>query len=238
MGSGDDEFFSTRKVIKKNLWQCLWILLGNYVISGLPVLEARSAIPSMIKIPGGSFVQGKPIGAGAAGKTTEFLETFFIDSHEVSNREFSRQFPGHAFRSGADAHPVSDVTWLEAQAYCRKVGKRLPSGAEWEKAARGPDGRLYPWGDKVPKKKPHPYYSGLVKRRVGLNRRDVSIYGVRDMAGSVWEWTADRVGGKAATRGGLWNFHLDYEYSKTFERNLLAPESRFLFLGFRCARSE
>lgn len=166
------------------------------------------------------------------------METFFIDSHEVTNQQFTERFPEHSFREGAEKHPVSHVTWQEAKVYCSVVGKRLPSEAEWEKAARGTDGRLYPWGDQVPKKKPHPYYSGLVKSTVGFNRKDVSFYGVRDMAGSVWEWTADQMDGKTVTRGGLWNYHLDYDYSKTFERNLIDPDQRFIFLGFRCARSK
>jgi len=73
---------------------------------------------------------------------------------------------------------------------------------------------------------------------VGLNRNDISYYGLNDMAGSVWEWTGEQVDGKIVVRGGLWNLHLDYEYSKTFERNLLDPDRRFPFLGFRCARSK
>lgn len=191
----------------------------------------------MMEIPGGSFIRGNPA-AGHDGNAKDFLETFFIDTHEVTNREFFERVPGQKVRAGSEAHPVSGVTWLEARNHCRLEGKRLPSEAEWEKAARGTDGRSYPWGEKVPKRKPHPFYSGLVKRSVGLDRKDVSFYGVRDMAGSVWEWTADRVGGKAAARGGLWNYHLDYEYSKTFERNLIDPSLRFIFLGFRCARSK
>ena len=221
-----------------NLLKSVLILLGCSFVSGIPIAEARPTVPSMIEIPGGPFIQGAPSPTRPEKNADASLQPFFIDSFEVTNHEFSTRFPEHAFRPGADAHPVSHVTWREANTYCRRVGKRLPSEAEWEKAARGTDGRLYPWGDKVPKRKPHLYISGLVKRRVGLNRKDVSAYGVRDMAGSVWEWTADRKDGKAITRGGLWNHHLDYEYSKTFERNLVDPKSRFIFLGFRCARSK
>ena len=155
----------------------------------------------MIEIPGGSFIQGNPVDTdGSEGIAKVSLETFFIDSHEVTNEEYFEVFPEKNVRAGAKAHPVSEVTWQEAQNHCRLQGQRLPSESEWEKAARGTDGRLYPWGDKVPKRKPHPFYSGVVKRSVGLNRKDVSFFGVRDMAGSVWEWTADRMDGKIAVR--------------------------------------
>lgn len=192
----------------------------------------------MVEIPAGPFIQGNPSNSLPDLKSNVHLESFFIDRHEVTNARFSERFPGHTYWPGADSHPVSEVTWHQAQQFCKLEGKRLPSEMEWEKSARGPEGRLYPWGNKVLKKKPHPFYSGIIKRRVGLNRKDVSIYGVRDMAGSVWEWTSDRVEGKVAVRGGLWNLHLDYEYSKTYERNLIHPERRFIFLGFRCAKSK
>ncbi len=164
------------------------------------------------------------------------LDSFWIDLYEVTNEEFAQTFPQHSFWENAGPHPATNITWQEAQTYCIAVGKRLPTEAEWEKAARGDDARIYPWGNKLPRKKPHPFYSGLIKRRVGLNKKDSSPYGVRDMAGSVWEWTASDTEGKKITRGGLWNFHLEYEYSKTFDRNLVAASSRLPFLGFRCAR--
>lgn len=164
------------------------------------------------------------------------LDEFSIDRYEVTNAEFAKQFPEHSFWENAGNHPVTNVTWQEAQSYCTNLGKRLPTEEEWEKAARGEEARIYPWGNKRPKKKAHPFYSGLIKRRVGLNKKDSSPYGVRDLAGSVWEWTASEAEGKKVTRGGLWNFHLEYEFSKTFDCNLIDPSSRLPFLGFRCAR--
>lgn len=192
-------------------------------ISASPIFASE-----MVEIPAGNFVMG-------IDSETVKLDTFFIDRHEVTNAEYA--VSGHRYPAGAEMHPVSDVTWAEAMAFCKKSSKRLPTEAEWEKAARGADGRVYPWGDKV-REKPHPYFSGLIKRRVGLQTQDTSPYGVADMAGSVWEWTLDENEGKKVARGGLWNLHLDYEYSKTYDRAFIVAGQRFPFLGFRCARSK
>lgn len=188
----------------------------------------------MIDIPAGPFWAGDAA-SGSGRRVT--LPAFLIDRDEVTNDAFAGQFPGHAFPPGAGSHPASGMTWEEARRFCVNSNKRLPTAHEWEKAARGDDGRLYPWGDRHPKKTFHPFFSGVVKRQSGLDRRDVSIYGLRGMAGSLWEWTGEEQGGKKAARGGLWSLHLDHEYSKTFERIFISPESRFVFLGFRCARS-
>ncbi|MBT3923230.1 MAG: SUMF1/EgtB/PvdO family nonheme iron enzyme [Nitrospina sp.] len=199
--------------------------------------ESKYAYSSeMVEVPAGKSVIGEISNNDALPQQVLQLQTFSIDRFEVTQEEYARFFPEFIFWQGAEAHPATNITWYQAQSYCEQVGKRLPTEQEWEKSARGTDARLYPWGDKPPRKKPHPFYSGIIKRRVGLNKKDNSPYGVRDMAGSVWEWTASFENGKNVTRGGLWNHHLDYEYSKTFERNLIAPSGRFIFLGFRCAK--
>jgi formylglycine-generating enzyme required for sulfatase activity len=228
---------SVDEVKKTKFFNILLFLSVTFLASGI-IVPKGWASSLMVEIPAGSFIQGPPLKSPSTEEASVYLEAFLIDTHEVTNEEFSEKFSDHTFWPGAEPHPVSQVTWNEAQKYCRLAGKRLPTESEWEKSARGPDGRIYPWGKKVLKKKPHPFYSGIIKRRVGLNRKDVSFYGVRDMAGSVWEWTSDRVEDKAVARGGLWNLHLDYEYSKTYERNLIPPDRRFIFLGFRCARSK
>jgi formylglycine-generating enzyme required for sulfatase activity len=198
---------------------------------------AEYSFPSeMIEISAGQFTMGDNADGHALPKKTLQLEAFSIDKFEVTQEEFAKQFPEFTFWKDAQAHPVTNITWHQAKSYCLQVGKRLPTEEEWEKSARGTDARLYPWGDKPLRKKPHPFYSGIIKRRVGLNKKDNSLYGVRDMAGSVWEWTASPDSEKKVTRGGLWNHHLDYEYSKTFDRNLIAPSEQYIFLGFRCAK--
>jgi formylglycine-generating enzyme required for sulfatase activity len=189
----------------------------------------------MIHIPAGPFFMGEPSGPDAPLKEVT-LDAFFIDPVEVTNRAFQTLFTTHSYPSGAGEHPASLVTWEEAKAYCERLDKRLPSEAEWEKAARGTDGRIYPWGDKVLRTGAHPSISGMIKRKAGFNKKDRSPYGVLEMASSVWEWTAGENGAEKIARGGLWNLHLDYEYSTAFDRITIAPERRYIFLGFRCAR--
>ena len=196
----------------------------------------KSFSSEMVEVPAGEFVMGNNADAHALPKENLQLGTFSIDRFEVTQEEFAQLFPEYTFWKGAETHPATHITWFQAQSYCDRIGKRLPSEEEWEKSARGTDARLYPWGNKPLRKKPHPFYSGIIKRRVGLNKKDNSPYGVRDMAGSVWEWTASSENGKKITRGGLWNHHLDYEYGKTFDRNPISPSEQFIFLGFRCAK--
>ncbi|PIQ96764.1 MAG: hypothetical protein COV67_07755 [Nitrospinae bacterium CG11_big_fil_rev_8_21_14_0_20_56_8] len=210
--------------------------IGMIVAAGC--LAAPAWGSGTIEIPAGPAVLGGGTDSAARAEGIVSLDTFYIDAYEVTNAEFAFVFPGHPFPPGSEDQPVSEVPWQDANAYCEISGKRLPTEAEWEKAARGVDGRTYPWGEQLPRQHPHPYHSGLIKRNVGHDRLDISPFGAHDMAGSVWEWTADRIDHKAVVRGGLWNLHLDYEYSKTFDRNLIPADQSFSFLGFRCARSE
>ena len=204
------------------------------------VLLATPAIAtaaSTVVIPEGPFTMGKGMKPPHGPERRLFLGPFLIDQHEVTHEEFKEQFPKHRYRKGAAQHPMTKVTWYVAKQYCEKVGGRLPTEPEWEKAARGEHGFIYPWGDRKPKKRPHPFYSGVIKKNVGSNKTDVSTYGIHDMAGSVWEWTNDSKGPLKIIRGGLWNQHLDFEYSKAFEKATIPPGERLSFLGFRCVRS-
>ncbi len=135
----------------------------------------------------------------------------------------------------APDQPVVGVSWYEADAFCRSRGLRLPSEAEWERAARGDQGRRFPWGEQwVEAWAAHRGGARhtLPVRAIAENR---SPYGLYDCAGNVWEWCADEYAeGLRSARGGSWNAHPPQ--LRCAARNAWPPDARFSNLGFRAAR--
>ena len=206
---------------------------------------------AVIEIPGGEFI---------CGDRDEicYLSGFGISKYLVTNVQYAEFLAEHpslpapyvdadwaspynwdlerrTYPEGKANLPVLLVTWEEAQAYCSWAGGRLPTELEWERAARGDDGRVYPWGDT-----PNPAYANVRESGlgspipVGIYLEGVSPYGLLDAAGNVWEWTADDFNGNTkAIRGGAWNFSMDS--AKTFERECSRPENRSHGIGFRVA---
>ncbi len=152
------------------------------------------AVPQgMVLAPAGSFKMGAAERAPDELPLREIaLPAYYIDRFEVTNQAFKTAFPEHAYPEGQDNLPAMGVSWTQALRYCESVGKRLPTEAEWEKAARGADGREYPWGDVFDVAMGNTIESGLgVPTRVGNFYASASVYGCMDMAGNAYEWTMD-----------------------------------------------
>jgi formylglycine-generating enzyme required for sulfatase activity/predicted Ser/Thr protein kinase len=230
----------------------------------------------MLYVSGGAFAMGSDDADLEAGdderpQHTVFLSGYWIDQTEVTNRMYALCVQAGICRppekSGSktrliyygdsrfDDYPVIYVAWEDADAYCRWAGRRLPSEAEWEKAARGIDGRIYPWGDTPPNPGLLNYNNQIGDTvPVGSYPNGVSPYGALDMAGNVGEWTADwysedyygvspaynplgpSLGTYRVLRGGSW-FSSSRAVRVAF-RLWNYPDLRFDSSGFRCAHVE
>lgn len=247
------------------------------LLIALPILAAPTATSvvvgddgaPMVHVPAGDFFMGTDTGEHEDEKPRHrvFLSAFFIDIYEVTVSRYARFLeveehePPFLWTQATDVQhrekPVIGVDWYDASAYCRWAHKRLPTEAEWEKAARGPDGRIYPWGNAPPTPAHAKYgdrtakgYEGLA--RVGSFAAGKSPYGVHDLAGNVWEWVADRyeatyyrahdtrdpkgpsTGPLRILRGGSWNS--EAAIIRAANRSGYVPSARRSDFGFRCAR--
>ncbi|MFN0195476.1 MAG: formylglycine-generating enzyme family protein [Planctomycetaceae bacterium] len=258
----------------------------------------------MVAIPAGEFLMGstdeeidadfKAIGYPADWKKhaldelprhRQAVKSFLIYQHEVTNEQYQafckatehkppEYWKDGKFPEGKENHPVVQVSWHDAQAYCEWAGTRLPTEAEWEFAARGDadadkPSRKYPWGDEWDRTlansaslhadidvndaviwqkwydKDQSQYP--LTSPVGHFEKGISPLGVYDMAGNAWEWSADAYSlftdevrnkdikdAPRVTKGGSWAnvpFHL-----RCADRNSVAPDTRNLYIGFRCAK--
>jgi formylglycine-generating enzyme required for sulfatase activity len=177
---------------------------------------------------------------------------FRMDRTEVTQEEYRAcvaaracSLPARAFDPDQrPKKPITHVTWDQARIFCAWAGKRLPTEAEWELAARGLDGRIYPWGDDPPTcETAHTSNCGEAPADVGGRPAGASPSGLLDMAGNVDEWvedlyvgyanlgTASNPSGQRVARGGAY----DAWHSRSTARNALQPDYHDGLLGFRCA---
>jgi formylglycine-generating enzyme required for sulfatase activity len=156
----------------------------------------------LVKIPAGEFLMGSPEDQGEPDERPQHrvhVSEFLIDKTEVSWRQLRKfaearatPLPPAPLWGTPDDYPASFVVWEEAKEYCAWVGGRLPTEAEWEKAARGTDGRTYPWGSEWDPGRCNSLHGGPHRpESAGSYPSCLSPYGVLDMSGSVWEWCAD-----------------------------------------------
>ena len=231
---------------------------------------------AMVLVPAGEFIMGSEEYSDEKPRHQVYLDTFYIDKYEVTNACFQRFVQATGYRTqaeregessytwrvpqgsgssiaGLEQHPVVQVSQEDAKAYCTWAGKRLPTEAEWEKAARGTDGRNYPWGNQFDSRQGN--FEGKNKSTVPIGSYEggKSPFGAYDMAGNVWEWVSDwydddyyrnspvrnpqgpASGGQVARRGGGWSNNA--LLVRTPSRGRYGPAFRFFDIGFRCAKT-
>lgn len=230
------------------------------------IINERDGSP-MVKIPAGPFLYGSSVARlQTLFETKEFTqeireefleidehevttEAYYIDVFPITNKQYSKFLTESGYekrpsylndtRLGAEANPVVGVDWDGATAYASWAGKLLPSEEQWEKAARGVDGRIFPWGDK-----PNPSLCNCAEvgysstSPIGRFSQGRSPYNVEDMAGNVWEMTTGQWHGSSKTmRGGAYLTRLSYCHTTIrwtpAEEEL---ESGAKWLGFRCVK--
>ncbi|MBI5804421.1 SUMF1/EgtB/PvdO family nonheme iron enzyme [candidate division TA06 bacterium] len=243
-------------------------IAAKVTIDGNGIGESINPIDGsvLIEIPAGIFPMGskddqddeKPV-------HTVYLDKYYIGKYEVTVGQFKkycnvtgRTMPEQPSFNNQPDYPVVNVSWEAAKAYCDWAGLRLPTEAEWEKAARGSDGRKYTWGNKWDQSKcnsngngdNYPYTSPVSSFPSG-----VSPYGCFNMIGNVWEWCHDNyddnyysssppdsnpqgpgIPGFRVYRGGSWG--LDYSYCRTGKRNSSETGFGFRDIGFRVAKGK
>jgi len=207
------------------------------IIADLPV------VAGMVLVPAGSFLYGPD------GKEV-FLDMFYIDRSPVTNAEYERFVRETGYRPPRYAddprlnepeQPVTGVSYADAAQFARWAGKELPTEQQWEKAARGTDGRVYPWGNDPPGASDASFgqdpETGTPKA-VASWPRNVSPFGAQDMCGNVWEWTASRYKKDSefhVVRGGCYNDPV--EYLHVYYRLEAHPKDKCEAIGFRCVKN-
>ena len=194
----------------------------------------------MVYIPAGEFIMGDEEVPETQDEKLVSSSAYLIDRYEVSHEDYKTFRSKHSFHPKRSKWPVAFVTYADAESFCQAKGKRLPSEIEWEKAARGTDGRKWPW--KIFIDHPNNGFSGFMPEPVDKRKNWISPYGLYGMGHNVWEWTTNdykllgREGKFKVIRGGLLQSHLTIKFSPTWFRNWMEPQAKFNFIGFRCAK--
>jgi len=215
----------------------------------LAYLDDPRDLGEMADVPGGEFQRGEE-------RESTYAMAYRICRYPVTNGQYARflaknpQYPvpyldevwaepynwdprQRTYPEGKANHPAVLVSWEDALAYCEWAGVRLPTEEEWEKAARGKDGRIYPWGDDFDPQRANVRESRIGSTTpVGIYPDGASPYGLLDCAGNVWEWTTSQEGeNQFVIRGGSWNFYA--RDARCFASEISHPGNRSNRIGFR-----
>lgn len=237
-------------------------LLTVQVYAATNIFVAKDG-SEMVLVPAGEFVVGSLDGEWDEAPPRRIsLPAFYIDKFEVTHEQYARflaetkhqapvDWPGGQMPAKLAKHPVVNIAFSDAEAYARWAGKRLPTETEWEKAARGADGRLFPWGGAITNRSAWGEWGKERTWPVGSFTNDISPYGVMDMAGNVWEWTAswyEAYPGNSQLEisfgkkyrvirgGGAIEYYGKPATRRCAQRGYSAPYGTFDGLGFRCVR--
>ena len=231
----------------------------------------------MVLVPAGEFTMGSNDGSDDEKPVHQvYLDAYYLDKYEVTVGQYAKFLKATGFNGppmwttmdqpSHQKRPIVNVDWSDASNYCEWAGKRLPTEAEWEKAARGTDGRIYPWGNEPPNTLRANYgqekwnnHTALVP--VGQLKDGKSPYEIYDLAGNVWEWVSDwydpdyyatsppqnpkgpENGKYRVLRGGSWDLAPEHLRSTRRDFNLPlspsyeSPSYRNFNSGFRCAKN-
>ncbi len=234
-----------------------------------PVKQKISPVDGMVQlyVPAGGFPMGNPYSDGSSSPVHGvYLKAFWIDRVEVSNAMYLKcikagkctplvsdniYYKNWIYRD----HPVVYVTWQQARTYCKWARRDLPTEAQWEKAARGTDGRLYPWGEQKPNPSLANFAGSLIHQSVSVYRYPLgaSPYGALNMSGNAREWVLDwydpnyysispvknprgpKQGTERSLRSGSYNEDaLEIMATRRYKHQ---PQSAGLSRGFRCAEN-
>jgi len=203
-------------------------------------MEESKQYENMVLIPASEFIMGsKKRSVMSSGRDKVRLESFYMDIYPVTNEAYARVITDWKYDPEKRNYPVVGISYDSILEYCRLTGKRLPTEAEWEKAARGDqDERRYPWGDVFDEKKCQcrKFFFHLIRKVTAVNVHEAgkTPYGCYDMIGNVWEWTATEVDdGRVILKGG--SCVSPSKRHLTIPSRLIAPRNSINYtFGFRC----
>jgi len=200
-----------------------------------PKAELKGKCPAKMSfIPKGELLLST---SGKRYHITRLISAFCMDKFEVTQAEYERVMETNPSDFKGANRPVDSVVWSEAKAYCEKVGKRLPTEWEWEKAAKAGTTTEYYWGNEPDAT--YAWYGGNYKGgHHPVGQKEPNNFGLYDMSGNVWEWTNsdhEKYEGEKVLRGGSWSENPLYLRS-AIRYNLDPSGHRLSSCGFRCAK--